>query len=95
MKSRSKKIKYIFMNHLIKKGIETDMLPFFLRDLRTSFSIYPLSDHKEIGNVINQLGWDDIELDYQTFQLAKTYFDTLRSVSSRDQNSGRKMIAVE
>ncbi len=76
-------------------GIEIDIIPLFMRDLRNSLSTYPSSDLRKIGNVIKQLGWDGIELDYQTFQLAKAYFDTLRSVSSQDQKSGRKMIAVE
>jgi len=76
MKSQSAKIKHIFISRLMKKGIETDIISFFIRDLKTSFSIYPLSDYREIGSVINQLGWDDIELDYQTFQLAKAYFET-------------------
>lgn len=72
------------MNRLMTMGIETDIIPLFIRDLKTSFSIYPLSDHREIGSVINQLGWEDIELDYQTFQLAKAYFETLGSVSSQN-----------
>ena len=84
MKSQSEKIKQIFMTRLIKKGIETDFISFFVRDLKTSVSMYPLSDHREIGSVINQLGWDDIELDYQTFQLAKAYFETLGWASSQN-----------
>ena len=84
MKPQSSKIKQIFMSRLIKKGIETDIISFFVRDLKTSVSMYPLSDHREIGGVINQLGWDDIELDYQTFQLAKAYFETLGWASSQN-----------
>ena len=84
MGSQSAEMKYIFMNRLMKMGIETEIIPFFIRDLKTSFSIYPLSDYREIGDVINQLGWGDIELDYQTFQLAKAYFETSGSVSSQN-----------
>ena len=57
-------------------GIEIDIIPLFMRDLRNSLSTYPSSDLRKIGNVIKQLGWDGIELDYQTFQLAKAYFET-------------------
>ena len=84
MKSQSEEIKYTFMNRLIKKGVEANNIPLFLRDLKNSFFIYPSSDHKQIGSVMNQLGWYDIELDYQTFQLAKAYFDTLRFVGSQN-----------
>ena len=72
------------MNRLMMIGIENDIIPFFIRDLKTTFTIYPLSSHREIGNAINQLGWGDIELDYQTFQLAKAYFEALGSVSSQN-----------
>ena len=71
---QSDTIKHIFMHRLMMLGIEIDIIPLFMRDLRTSLSTYPTSDLREIGRVIKRLGWDDIELDYQTFQLAKAYF---------------------
>ncbi len=77
MESQSDTIKHIFMHRLMMMGIEIDIIPLFMRDLRNSLSTYPSSDLRKIGNVIKQLGWDGIELDYQTFQLAKAYFETL------------------
>ena len=73
MGSQSDTIKHIFMHRLMMMGIEIDIIPLFMRDLRNSLSTYPSSDLREIGRVIKQLGWDGIELDYQTFQLAKAY----------------------
>ena len=81
MESQSDTIKHIFMHRLMMMGIEIDIIPLFMRDLRNSLSIYPSSDLRKIGNVIKQLGWDGIELDYQTFQLAKAYFENTGSAN--------------
>ena len=77
MESQSDTIKHIFMHRLMMMGIEIDIIPLFMRDLRNSITTYPSSDLRKIGNVIRQLGWDGIELDYQTFQLAKAYFENI------------------
>ena len=77
MESHSDIIKHIFMHRLMMMGIEIDIIPLFMRDLRNSLSTYPSSDLRKIGKVIKQLGWDGIELDYQTFQLAKAYFENI------------------
>ena len=66
-------IKNIFIHRLIELGIEIDIIPLFMRDLRNSLGAFPSSDLKEIDRVIRQLGWDDIELDYQqTLNLQNT-----------------------
>ena len=77
----SQSLKHILLKRLIELGIEKDIIPHFMRDLRISLSTYPSSDLRKIGKVIKQLGWDDIELDYQTFQLAKAYFENTGSTN--------------
>ena len=84
MGSQSDALKHFFMHRLMMMGIDIDNIPHFMRDLRTSLSTYPTSDLREIGRVIKQLGWDDIELDYQTFQLAKAYFEDLGFVGPQN-----------
>ncbi len=84
MESQSDTIKHIFMHRLMIMGIEIDIIPLFMRDLRNSLATYPLSDLREIGRIIKRLGWDEFELDYQTFQLAKAYFENIGSVSSQN-----------
>ena len=84
MGSQSDTIKSIFVHRLVMMGIEIDIIPLFIRDLRISLASYPSSDLREIGRVIKRLGWDEVELDYQTFQLAKAYFEDLGFVGPQN-----------
>ena len=55
MGSQTDTVKHIFMHRLMMMGIEIDIIPLFMRDLRNSLSTYPSSDLRKIGNVLKQL----------------------------------------
>jgi hypothetical protein len=68
-------LKTIFIEQLIKKGIEEHILPLFLKDLSNALSRPDSTDLEAVTNRLHLLGWIDFELDYHTFQLARAYFD--------------------
>ena len=64
-------IEQILLQRLEKIGIEPNLIPGFIKDLANSFFINPDMDLLKAINRLRYLGWDDFELDYHTFQLAK------------------------
>ncbi len=62
-------LKDILIKRLMKKGMDLDMIPGFIRSLTNSYVYYPHVDFKQINDRLKYMGWDDFELDYFTFQL--------------------------
>lgn len=53
----------------MKKGMDLNMIPGFIRILTNSFADYPNMDFKQIKDRLQYMGWSDFELDYFTLQL--------------------------
>ncbi len=64
------------INKLIENGVEASLIPGFIRSLANAFLINPDMSHYQANKRLKYLGWDDIEIDYHTFQLAITSFET-------------------
>ncbi len=62
-------LKEILIHRLKKKGMELSIIPGFIRSLSNSFYINPHMNLLQVNNRMRYMGWDDIELDYYTFQL--------------------------
>ena len=56
------------LNH---KGLEKNLIPGFLRSLANSIDSGPNSNFTLINDYMRHNGWDDIDLDYHTFELAR------------------------
>ena len=69
----------ILINELQEKGINDDIIPRFIKDIAFSYEIDPSFSLSEINNRLHYLGWDDIELDYHTLQLAIASFERNQS----------------
>lgn len=64
------------INKLIENGVEASLIPGFLRSLANAFLINPGMSHCQANKRLKYLGWDDIEIDYHTLQLAITSLET-------------------
>ena len=70
MDNHIKIIEETLLNELQGKGINDEAIPRFIKDLAYSYEIDPSYSLSEINERLHYLGWDDIELDYHTLQLA-------------------------
>lgn len=64
------------LQRLEKIGIEQKLIPGFMKDLANSLALNPNMNFTQINARLHYIGWDDIELDYHTFQLAKECLGT-------------------
>jgi len=65
------------MNRLKGKGLDTAMIPAFVRNVGRTIALDPTMPIPELNNRIQTLGWHDIELDYSTLQLVITSFEEI------------------
>jgi hypothetical protein len=70
MEERSTDIEKTLINELKGKGIEYKIIPRFIKDLAYSFQIDPSVSLSDVNDRLHFLGWEDVELDYHTLQLA-------------------------
>ena len=75
METYSNDIKNILMQQLGEKGAELNTIPLIIKDLTISFSDNPSLDIFQANSRLHLLGWDELQLDYHTFQLAKACFE--------------------
>jgi hypothetical protein len=69
----------IVVEELKKKGIDQDIIPRFIKDMMNSYSDNPSISLFQANDHLRLLGWDDITLDYHTFQLILSYIEKERS----------------
>ncbi len=63
-------IKQIFLQRLIKIGVEPNLTSSLLKALAVFFYLNPNMSLSQVNERLHYLGWNDIELDYHTYQLA-------------------------
>jgi len=75
MENKYIEINKILVHNLKIKGIKNIIMPRFIKDIAyflqtdTSLSLSEVNDH------LHFLGWEDVELDYHTLQLAIASFE--------------------
>ena len=79
MEEHPTEIEKTLINELKGKGIENNMIPRFIKDLAYSFQIDPYVNLSDVNDRLHFLGWEDVESDYQTFQLAVASFESDQS----------------
>ena len=67
--------KQIFMSRLEMKGLGKSTIPGFIWILKRCLQDNPDMNHFEANQRLNCLGWDDVDLDYHTMQLAIANFE--------------------
>jgi hypothetical protein len=65
----------ILTNKLIIKGIKNSIIPRFIKDLAYFFQADISLSLSEVNDRLHFLGWEDVELDYHTLQLAIASFE--------------------
>jgi len=68
---KSAEIDQILSSRLEAMGIASNHIPRFMKDILNSFFINPQANVLQINDRLRFLGWDEAELDYYTFSLAK------------------------
>lgn len=64
------------IHRLIENGVEAALIPGFIRSLVNACLISPDMSHCQANKRLKYLGWDDIEIDYHTLQLAIISLET-------------------
>ena len=64
----------ILIHRLEKKGIEPIMIYSFIRDLANTIVANPSMNFIEVNKHLHLLGWNSVELDYCTLELATACF---------------------
>ena len=67
----AEQLKTILFRRLEGKGISRQAAPGFIRNLTNILAVYPLLSLGEVNRLMQFLGWQDVDLDYHTFQLLK------------------------
>jgi hypothetical protein len=75
MEEHSTDIEKTLINELKGKGIENNIMPRFIKDLAYSFQIDLSVSLSDVNDRLRFLGWDEVELDYHTLQLAIASFE--------------------
>jgi hypothetical protein len=65
----------LLLTRLQQQGIEPDDLPLFLRDLATVIKSKPEPDIATLNARLNVLGWHQVQMDYQSLQLALAWME--------------------
>ena len=65
----------ILIDRLEKKGMESGEISGFIRDLTNAFLVNPHSNHLHLNEQLQMLGWNDLDLDYRTFEVAEACFE--------------------
>jgi hypothetical protein len=68
-------IKQTLMLRLVKKGLETDLIPNFIRSLANFYLVNPQMSISQVNQKMHYVGWAGVEMDYHTFQLALACFE--------------------
>ena len=68
-------LRQLLLQRLDHKGIEKNLIPGFLRSLANSIDVEQNTGFKQIKRRMRRVGWDDIELDYHTFELAYNFLE--------------------
>jgi hypothetical protein len=64
-------LRQLLVQRLSHKGLEKNLIPGFLRSLANSIDISQNPNFTLISRHMRHIGWDDIDLDYHTFELAR------------------------
>jgi hypothetical protein len=73
------KLGKILVQRLLRMGMEADLIPAYIRNLLTLISVTGSTNSRELNSRLHGLGWDDIELDDHTLQLALAHMESRNS----------------
>ena len=69
-------LKELLIYRLVNKGMPPNIISSYLRSMKICLVNKPNMSLLQANEHLQFLGWNDIELDYHTMQLAKACFET-------------------
>jgi hypothetical protein len=63
-------LKLLLIDRLKSKGVDSALIPAFLKALRSIISSEPGIELAQVNLKLNLLGWDEVTIDYQSLQIA-------------------------
>jgi len=69
-------LKHLLFQRLEMKGMKKDIIPSYIRSMKICLVNKPNMNPLQANEQLQLLGWNDIELDYHTIQLAIACFET-------------------
>ena len=69
-------LKETLIYRLTNKGMDPNMIHSYIRSMKICFVNNPNMNPLQANEKLQFLGWDDIEVDYHTMQLAIACFET-------------------
>ena len=79
MNDATNELKAVIEKHLKAKGLASDQIESFLRDLDRV--LMERNEPLQVTARLHLLGWNDFDVDYRTMELAEAYFDSNKAVS--------------
>ena len=64
------------IHKLIENGVEASLIPGFIRSLANAYLVNPDMSYCQANKRLKYLGWNDVEIDYHTLQLAISSLET-------------------
>jgi hypothetical protein len=64
-------LRQLLIQRLSRRGLEKNQIPGFLRSLANSIDRGQTPNFTLINKHMRNIGWNDIDLDYRTFELAR------------------------
>lgn len=68
-------VEKLLVQKLKSLGVEVEKIPYVIRDIDHSFVNNPSMNLEQVNECLINLGWNDLSLDYRTYELAKEYFE--------------------
>jgi serine protease inhibitor ecotin len=65
----------VLRRKLRSAGLEEKTVPRVVKDLMLFFSGDPSMQRSEMNRKLQVLGWDDVEIDYRTWELARETYE--------------------
>ena len=75
-------LRQLLFNRIQQQGIESNDMPLFLKDLSTLLKLTPSADAATLNARLKLLGWHQVQLDYQSLQLALAWMEAEAEASS-------------
>lgn len=68
-------IKLTLIRRLEKKGLDSNLIPSFVRSLANCYVVNPHLSLSQVNRQLQYLGWEGVEMDYHTLQLILSCFE--------------------
>jgi hypothetical protein len=80
-------LKHLLIQRLSQLGLDKNLIPGYLRILANSICMSPNQNLKLINRHMRHIGWDDFDLDYHTYELARNCLEAAGFVDQKYKSS--------